>query len=348
MERVGDGIRFAKDSINGLFVNKEPWQIVAITSTAVLGSVWIYECINQEESVTSRLRKKVFRLVRRVPAVRNKIQTEVDKNETEFANNITKEVGIVPYIRKMPDNGLVSTEILSKVDQYLNLGHYNWQGGHVSGAVYYYDPKLIELTSAVYGKASYTNPLHPDIFPGVCKMEAEVIRMTANLFNGNDKTCGTMTTGGTESIIMACKAYRDYAREEHGITTPNMVLPVTAHTAFDKAAQYLGIHVKSVRVDETTWTVDLKAMERAITSNTIMLAGSAPNYPYGTMDNIEGIAALGKKYNIPVHVDACLGGFVIIFMERAGYSLKPYDFRVHGVTSISADTHKVNLISTSF
>ncbi len=110
----------------------------------------------------------------------------------------------------------------------------------------------------------------------------------------------------------------------------------------------MGFKVRSVKVDPKTTEVDLKAMEKAINKNTVMLVGSAPNYPYGSIDNIEGIAKLGKKYNIPVHVDACLGGFLIVFMKRAGYLLRKFDFSVDGVTSISADTHKVNLPNLQF
>lgn len=131
-------------------------------------------------------------------------------------------------------------DILKKIDDYLELGHYKWDEGFVSGAVYNFDPKIVELVTKVYGKTAYTNPLHPDVFPGVCKMEAEVVRMVVNLFNGNSSCCGQVTTGGTESIVLACKAYRDYGREVNGIETPNMVIPTTAHTAFDKAAQFFG------------------------------------------------------------------------------------------------------------
>lgn len=247
---------------------------------------------------------------------------------------------LIPLCSTLPNDGLADLEIMKKVDEYLSLGHFKWREGKVSGAVYYYDPELVEFVQAVYGKASYTNPLHPDIFPGVCKMEAEVIRMTASLFHGTEDACGTMTTGGTESLMMSVKAYRDYGREEKGITRPNLVMPVTAHTGLDKAAQYLGVYVRTVKLEPETAKVDLAAMEKAINKNTIMLVGSAPNFPYGTMDDIEGIAKLGLKYNIPVHVDACLGGFVIAFMKRAGYPLPQFDFRVAGVTSISADTHK--------
>ncbi len=141
-----------------------------------------------------------------------------------------------------------------------------------------------------------------------------------------------MTSGGTESIVLACKAYRDYAREVKGISNPNMVVPTTAHAAFDKAASMLDIQIIHVPVDEKTQKVDLAKMRSRINRSTCMLVGSAPQFPHGSIDDIEGIAALGRKYDIPVHVDACLGGFLIVFMNEAGYPIKPFDFSVLGVT----------------
>lgn len=323
--------------VDRVLAGKAPWQIVAITTSTVLGAIWLWELLSEDESLKSRLKRRFFRLVRKVPAVRKRIEGEIAKINEDFTKEAAKHG---QFITVLPESGLKQEQILQKVDDYLDLGHYKWKEGFISGAVYYFNPDLVKLVTEVYGKASYTNPLHADVFPGICKMEAEVIRMTATLFNGSAKSCGTMTTGGTESIMMACKAYRDYGRDVKGITKPNIVLPVTAHTAFDKSAKYFGMFTKLVPIDPSTTEVDIKAMERAINRNTVMLVGSAPNYPYGTMDNIEAIAKLGKKYNIPVHVDACLGGFLIIFMKRAGYNVRPFDFSVDGVTSISADTHK--------
>ncbi|KDR14164.1 sphingosine-1-phosphate lyase [Zootermopsis nevadensis] len=336
--KVGaDSIRLI---INNSCSKLEPWQIVTVTATTVLAGVWFWEFLFQEESLVNRGKKMVFKLARKIPAVSQRIEREMSKINETFEQEVIHRNQGNPYITTLPKEGKNHHDIIQQVEKYLSFGDYNWKSGFVSGTVYNYNPELIKLLTEVYGLASYTNPLHPDVFPGVCKMEAEVVRITANLFHGGPGSCGTMTTGGTESILMACKAYRDYARAERGIRRPEIVIPVTAHPAFDKAAAYFGMRVTHVPVDRDTTTVDIQAMRKAISRNTCLLVGSAPNYPYGTMDDIEAIAALGRQYNIPVHVDACLGGFVIIFMAEAGFMLPPFDFSVPGVTSISADTHK--------
>ncbi|KAJ9576573.1 hypothetical protein L9F63_025530, partial [Diploptera punctata] len=316
------GLENLKLFVNRSCSNLEPWQIISLTNHISLAGVWVWEFIFQEESLVDRSKKTVFKLAHK------KYQPLLRK---------LKEIHTLQHYQ---NNGKNHHDIIEQVDQYLSFGDFNWKGGFVSGAVYNFNPELIKLLTEVYGRASYTNPLHPDVFPGVCKMEAEVVRISANLFHGSSDSCGTMTTGGTESILMACKAYRDYARAVKGIRKPEMVIPVTAHPAFDKGGSYFGIRVKRVPVDPETTTVDIQAVKKAISKRTIMLVGSAPNFPYGTMDDIEAIAALGVEYNIPVHVDACLGGFVIAFMNDAGYKLPRFDFSLPGVTSISADTHK--------
>lgn len=221
--------------------------------------------------MTSRAKKKFFKLIRLVPSIRKKIETELEGLQKSFEETAAKHGEDIGYIVKLPEDGWHRKDILLKMDEYLALGNFKWEDGFVSGAVYNYDSKINDLMTKVYSKTAYTNPLHADVFPGICKMEAEVIRMIAHLFNGNSNTCGSMTTGGTESILLACKAYRDFGREVNGIEHPNMVIPVTAHTAFDKAAKYLGITVRTVKLDTKTYKVDLKAMERAINKNTIMV-----------------------------------------------------------------------------
>ena len=330
-----------KEFINSYFQGKEPWQIVTITSTTVLTSVWLWNFVFQDETLVERAKKQMFSLMSYIPAIRERIDKELnDINQTFEQQALERTKDAPPFVVRLPIKSLNSKEILEKVTQYVKLGDYDWQSGKVSGTVYRIDTDLLHLMGDIYSIASYTNPLHPDVFPGICKMEAEVVRMACNLFNGDEESCGTMTSGGTESILLACKTYRDYARHVKGIKYPEMIMPTTAHSAFDKAAQYLKIRTRVIPVNPHSYTACIKSMKRAITRNTIMLVGSTPNFPYGTMDNIEAISKLGEKYNIPVHVDACLGGFLICFMSEAGFNVPPFDFKLPGVTSISADTHK--------
>lgn len=241
---------------------------------------------------------------------------------------------------QLPKEGRSAEEVFSEANAYFMLGDSEWKKGSLSGTVYNYNSEANKLFADVYGLSALTNPLHPDVFPGIRKMEAEVIDMCVNMFHGGPNACGAMSSGGTESILLAIKAYRDYARQVKGIKYPEIVCPTSAHAAFVKASQIFRMRLVLVPVDPQTYRVDMKAMKKAINRRTCVLVGSAPGFPHGVMDPIVEIAALGKKYNIPVHVDACLGGFIIPFMEEAGYSLPPFDFRVDGVTSISVDSHK--------
>ncbi|XP_066249897.1 sphingosine-1-phosphate lyase [Euwallacea similis] len=325
---------------NGAFQGKEPWQIVTITTSSVLFTVWLYNFLNGDESLLTRSKKTVFRIAKWVPQIRRKIEEELGEINKSFESEVIERTAKLQYLVKLPLKGLSKNEILSILNENLSLGEDSWKSGLASGAVYVHNEALQTLAAETFRVSSYTNPLHPDLFPGVCKMEAEVVRILCTLFNGDSQSCGTMTTGGTESIMMACKAYRDFARETRGIRRPEMVLPVTAHSGFDKAGQYLNIRLRHVAIDPTTCQVDLKAMRKAINRNTVMLVGSAPNFPYGTIDDISKIADLGLKYHIPVHVDSCLGGLLTAFMPSAGHHLPPIDFQLKGVTSISADTHK--------
>lgn len=154
----------------------------------------------------------------------------------------------------------------------------------------------MRLVSRVYDRTAYTNPLHPDVFPGVNKMEAEIVRMVCRLFQGSDESCGVLTSGGTESIILAVKAWRDYGRAVRGIgRRGELVVPVTAHAAFQKACQLLDIRIRFVPIDPQSGQVDLNQMRRMCSRNTILLVGSACNYPHGIIDDIEGIAKVINK-----------------------------------------------------
>ncbi len=185
------------------------------------------------------------------------------------------------------------------------------------------------------------NQLHPDVFPGVRKMESEIVSMVLKLYNAPDSACGTSTSGGTESLLLTCLAARTRGEKLKGIKSPEMIVPSTVHAAFNKAAYYFKIKAHYVPVDLITGKVDLYTVKRLINNNTILLAGSAPNFPHGIIDDIQGLGKLAVKYDIPLHVDCCLGSFIVPFLNKAGYDDVPiFDFRVPGVTSISCDTHK--------
>ncbi|XP_075086962.1 sphingosine-1-phosphate lyase isoform X2 [Nicotiana tabacum] len=194
---------------------------------------------------------------------------------------------------------------------------------------------------------AHTNPLHLSVFPSVVRFEAEVVVMTAALLGSKENAsggqiCGNMTSGGTESILLAVKSSRDYMKAKKGITKPEMIIPVSAHSAYDKAAQYFKIKLWRVPVDKE-FRADVKAINQRINKHTIMIVGSAPGFPHGIIDPIEDLGDLASSYGICLHVDLCLGGFVLPFARKLGYPVPPFDFTVQGVTSISVDVHKYGL-----
>uniref|UniRef100_A0A8C6MGZ5 sphinganine-1-phosphate aldolase n=1 Tax=Nothobranchius furzeri TaxID=105023 RepID=A0A8C6MGZ5_NOTFU len=325
--------------VNSYCADMEPWQIIGASVVAVLGAVWVKGFLFQQESLTSRIRKQCFQLIRKLPFVGDSIQKQLNKALDDMSESVCTLKEGMSYTRELPSKGLSQNQVLDKIKEYDTLNDVKWEKGCCSGAVYWGDESLTKLLVKVYGDFAWSNPLHPDIFPGVRKMEAEVVRMTCTLFHGGPNSCGTVTSGGTESILMACKAYRDLAYER-GVKYPEILAPVSVHAAFDKAAHYFGMKLVHIPLDNKTMKVDVKAMRRAISKNTAMLVCSTPQFPHGIMDPVEEVAKLAVRYNVPLHVDACLGGFLIVFMAKAGYSLAPFDFRVKGVTSISADTHK--------
>ncbi|KAH9772501.1 Sphingosine-1-phosphate lyase [Citrus sinensis] len=224
-----------------------------------------------------------------------------------------------------------------------------WQG-KCSGTVYIGGSEAeghFSLINEACSMFAHTNPLHLDIFQSVARFEAEVIAMTAALLGNKEKAsggqvCGNMTSGGTESILLAVKSSRDYMRNKRGITRPEMIIPVSAHSAYDKAAQYFNIKLWRVPVDKE-FRADVKAIKKYINRNTILIVGSAPGFPHGIIDPIQELGELALSHGTCLHVDLCLGGFVLPFAKKLGYPIPPFDFSVQGVTSISVDVHKYGL-----
>jgi len=184
------------------------------------------------------------------------------------------------------------------------------------------------------------NALNPTVFPSLRRMETEVVAMTAALLGGDEHTVGNMTSGGTESLLMAVLTAREWGRaHKPDVQAPEMVLPATAHPAFEKAAHYFGVRPVHVPVGPDL-RADVERMRAAITPRTVLLVGSAPSYPHGVVDPIVEIAQVAQEHGLLCHVDACVGGFELPFLRRLGYPVPDFDFQVPGVTSMSADLHK--------
>lgn len=250
--------------------------------------------------------------------------------------------GDFPSFGVLPENGRSRGEVTALVERLAAAEERRWRDGYASGAVYHGDPGHVAFLSQVYAAQSQSNPLHPDLWPSATKFEAEIVSMTAHMLGAGeagDEVAGTVSSGGTESILLAMKAYRDHARARRGIAEPEIVAPVTAHAAFDKAARYFDMKLVRVPVD-AGFRADLDAMAEAVTDRTAVVVGSAPGFPHGVVDPIGQIADLAARHGAGCHVDACLGGFVLPWARRLGYPVPEFDFRVPGVTSMSADTHK--------
>jgi glutamate/tyrosine decarboxylase-like PLP-dependent enzyme len=274
-----------------------------------------------------------------VPFVRGRLEKEYEGMMAELEGALKPyRQGFLSFSR-LPETGRQREEILREMEALKTAETSRWKDGFVSGAVYHGDEAHIEFLNRVYAIHSQSNPLHADLWPSAAKFEAEIVAMTAHMLGGDDQTCGTVTSGGTESILLAMKTYRDWARDKKKISKPEMVLPVTAHAAFDKAAQYFNVQPVRIPVGED-FRADVAAAEQAITKNTIVLVGSAPSFPHGVIDPIEALSELARARGVGFHTDACLGGFVLPWAEKLGYGVPPFDFRLPGVTSISADTHK--------
>ncbi|PKN56533.1 MAG: aspartate aminotransferase family protein [Deltaproteobacteria bacterium HGW-Deltaproteobacteria-14] len=216
----------------------------------------------------------------------------------------------------------------------------DFRGGRTWSMVYWAGDEHHAVCERAHNLYMAKNALNPIAFKSLKRMEHEVVQMTAGMLHGPDSAVGTMTSGGTESLLLAVKTYRDRARRKRPwVLRPNMVVPETIHVAFDKAAHYFGVKKKVAPVD-ADGRVDVKAMRRLVDRNTVMLAASAPQYPHGTVDPIPEIGALAAELKLPFHVDACFGGFMLPWLERLGIPMPVWDFRVPGVTSISADLHK--------
>ncbi|MCJ1372429.1 hypothetical protein MMC20_003653 [Loxospora ochrophaea] len=288
------------------------------------------------------IRRTLYGLFLRTPWIRSQVQKQVTEAISKLEGKLVpKGPGTSRYLT-LPKEGWTEEQTRAELQKLGDMEHTRWEDGLVSGAVYHGGNEMVRLQTEAFEKFLVANPIHPDVFPGVRKMEAEIVAMVLAMFNAPEDAAGVTTSGGTESILMACLSARQKGYAERGITEPEMIVPETAHAAFRKAGEYFKIKVHLVACPAPTYRAQTSSISRLINSNTILLVGSAPNFPHGIIDDISALSTLALKRNnkIPLHVDCCLGSFLIPFLSRAGFDSDPFDFRLPGVTSISCDTHK--------
>jgi len=248
---------------------------------------------------------------------------------------------------RLPAKGRDRTDILRELRGTAQQEDARWETGQISGTYYHGGKEHYAFLKEIFGLFSHVNLLQRDMCPSGTKFEGEIISMTARMLNAdaaeardaNDQVCGAVTFGGSESIMLPMLAYREKARAERGIRDPEMVVPASIHPAFQKGAHYFGIKLVRVPV-AADFLADVDAMRAQVNDKTIAIAGSAGNYPHGLIDPLAKLSDLALERGIGLHVDGCLGGFLLPWIERLGYELPPFDFRLPGVTSMSCDTHK--------
>jgi len=246
--------------------------------------------------------------------------------------------------RTLPEHGRPRQEVLAELREIARLEDRTWETGKCSGTMYCGDHDHYAFTSEAFGLFAHVNALQRDMCPSATRFEGEIIAMALDLMHAeslNGSTpVGLVTTGGTGSILHAILSYREHAAQTRGITFPNVIKPETAHPAFDKACHLFGVELRKAPVDPITTLADLDWIADHIDDQTVAIIGSACNYGYGTVDPIEEMGRLALDRGVGLHVDGCLGGFILPFGQELGYDIPLFDFRVPGVTTISADTHK--------
>lgn len=247
-----------------------------------------------------------------------------------------------PVVRSFPETGRPREEILAEIEQMSAEEDGPYHEGRISGSIYSGDEEHYAFLNEVFGHYSHANVLQRDMYPSATRFEGEIIAMAKDLFHGGDvagdTVCGVLTSGGTESLMNPLLVYREWG-QARGIERPNVVMPTTAHPGLMKGCHYFGLEMRRIPVD-AGFVADVPAMAAAVDADTVALVGSAGDYGHGLVDPIEALGALALERGTNLHVDGCLGGFVLGWGEQVGVDVPAFGFQVPGVTSLSADTHK--------
>ena len=282
----------------------------------------LFSLIYKNYNYFKNKKNKIATLLYILPYVNENIKKELKKQTLSLQNSLNNN--IYNNFVSLPDESLDEDKLNSKMDV---LDNNILKSDNISGVIYC-NNEYDDIICNFYKKYSKMNPLHADLYPQIRMMEIDIINICKNLYKAPSNSCGSLTSGGTESILLACLTYRDYCKENKNIVNPNIVAFETVHPAFDKACHYFNI--KLIKV------VSLRKMKSCLNSNTICLVASAPDYSYGIIDPIAEISDLAIRYNINLHIDACMGGFLLPFIDE----FSNINFEHTGITSISMDSHK--------
>jgi sphinganine-1-phosphate aldolase len=289
--------------------------------------------------------RRVEQVLEKLPVVGELVRAEKRKVTDGLKEQVRKHRPTDLAFAELPREPIATQTLLETLTKLSAAETGQWQEGRLSGGVYHGDAAHLAFLNQVYALYSQANPLHADVWPSVARFEADIVAMTAKLVGGDAKAiddaqavCGTLSSGGTESIMLAMKTYRDFGRAR-GIRHGTIVAPASAHPAFDKAAHTLDVELIRVPVG-ADGRADVAAMKAAVTSSTVVMVGSAPSFPHGVIDPIEALSTFAKERGVGFHTDACLGGFILAFANEAGFPVPAFDFSLPGVTSMSIDTHK--------
>lgn len=243
----------------------------------------------------------------------------------------------------IPQAGMTTQQISQALDD-ASGNDVRWRDGKAFSLAYNAGQDVLQVADDAYRRFGGSNALNTAAFPSLRQMQSDVLDIVRVWLDSPAEAAGYFTSGGTESILMAVKAARDQFRSEHAVTEPNMVLPTSAHAAFDKAAAYFGVALRRVAV-QSDWRADVDLMSSHIDKNTILIVGSSPQYPQGVVDDIPALAKLAKSHGVNCHVDACMGGVSLAYLSKLGQQVPPWNMAVDGVTSISVDLHKFGYTS---
>ena len=243
----------------------------------------------------------------------------------------------------IPASGMTTQQISHAFDE-VSTNDVRWRDGKAFSLAYNAGSDVLQVAEDAYKRFAGANALNTGAFPSLRQMQSEVLDMVGVWLDSPSTAAGYFTSGGTESILMAVKAARDQFLAESAVTHPNIVLPTSAHAAFDKAAAYFGVELRRVAV-RADWRADVEAMALQIDSNTILIVGSTPQYPQGVIDDIPALANIALQHGVNFHVDACMGGVSLAYLSRLNQQVPPWNMAVNGVTSISVDLHKFGYTS---